>query len=156
MAVRVGHHGLGVVEPGDAGSKEKAQDVAFLLKVLGLECRGLLAPTLCEVVREGLVGVDQAVAVGAVRQAHRVGRIAEVVLDDPLVDNALAELGNPVGGAHGGVLETEEKGETGRLEPGNEVRDIHLDRDRRARVVHGEEVPEVLDPGVTGHVDLFA
>ena len=156
MITGIGHHGFGVIEPGHAGRKEETQDVAFLLETLRFLCGGLFDTPLLEVLLKGLIDVHKAVAVCPVRKRHCVGGIAVVVLDDPLGNDALAELRDPVGSAHGGILEAEKERASGGLEAGKPVCDIHLHRYRCTGVVHGEKVIEVIDPGVLAHVNMFA
>ena len=95
-------------------------------------------------------------AVGPVGQRYRVGGVAEIIFNNRPIEYALAELGDPVGGVHGCILETQEEGVSGGLDPGNKVGDVHLDCDGRAGVVHGKEVVEVVEPRIFGHIDLFA
>ena len=72
-AARVGHHGFRIVEPGDAGYKEKPQNIAFFLfQVLRVKSGVLFDAALFEVLREGLVDVHIAVAVGVVRKRYDV------------------------------------------------------------------------------------
>ena len=72
-AARVGHHGFRIVEPGDAGYKEKTQNIAFFLfQVLRVKSGVLFDAALFEVLREGLVDVHIAVAVGVVRKRYDV------------------------------------------------------------------------------------
>ena len=92
--------------------------------MLGLDRSGLLDPPLFEVLSEGLVGVNKAVAVGPVGQRYRVGGIAEVIFKDLPVMNALAKLGDPVGRVYDGVLETQKEWAAGNLKLFDEVCDI--------------------------------
>ena len=57
---------------------------------------------------------------------------------------------------HDGVLKAQEEGTAGRLEPGEPVGDVDLNGNGYARLLHSQEMPEVVESGVLGHIDIFA
>ena len=115
----------------------------------------LLDAALFEVPGERLVDVHVAVAVGVVRQGNYVGGITVIVLYDPFVQNALAKLRDPVGSSNDGVLKAEEEGTAGRFKSGKPVGDVHLHGYGYKGLVHSQEVPEMVVPGVFSHIDMF-
>ena len=115
----------------------------------------LLDAALFEVFRKRLVDVHIAVAVGVVRQGNYVGGITVIVLYDLFVQNALTKLRDPVGSPNDGVLKAEEEGAAGRFKSGKPVGDVHLHGYGYKGLVHGQEVPEVVEAGVLGHIDMF-
>ena len=143
---------LGIVQPREAGHKQKAADVAVLRQRAPLQHLPLPAAAQCDEILVRQVTLHRTVDVHAVRLHGGVGRRAPVELRHRAVlQNAAAQLGHGVGGAHHRIEKAEKEGT---LPPVcHEIRNIDLRRNAGKGECHLPEIGKLSAAGIGSHVD---